>query len=68
MADEAIETPEQELIRLRLENGMLRDIHYFSRGVMRYNGIDSERCNENYAKLTTATHTFTDYTQQAEHG
>ena len=45
---------------------LLREVHHFARGVMRYNGVDSARCNSNYDKMVAAVHLVTDFYNECD--
>ena len=42
------------------ELDLLRDLHYQSRGVLRYNGVDKERCVAYYERWREAVYKVND--------
>lgn len=56
-----LETAEAKIKELEKQVEMLEPIHYFARGVMRYNGVDNDRTVSNFKQLSAATHLYTDF-------
>ena len=58
---ETVEALLKTIDKLEKENGLLREVHHYARGVMRHNGIDKNRTNIAYDSLTCAVHEVNDF-------